>query len=400
MANQFFSTILTPTGLPVEHWNGPPLDADALMPSALAETAPNVYSAPFSYTRMLPPGLDNGTYAFSLSTFGTGLTGSLGGSRREVNPFLTNHELYLPPFAVGSPATPHLFWGLLTDVFSVDGSRCTVAAEDAAGFGITDRIATQADSFVVPRISKKDGQPLVYRLEPYVPMVSQGERRLANVPTHAFKFPSGSLTVTITRPDAQVVTLGPEPFRGAASRTPASSQGQLLDNRGGHLADVFQLSTDSGVFDYQFPLYGEYTIVLDGSVDDVYGNSYTGGGTYTVFVAEPLDIEPAALPMTPLQGGNTLDPGVTGRPGVPADVTATATLLVNSYPGQAVVLSAQGTANRFGTFTPPAGSTPLTMTGPGELVVNTIATYTDPDRVLWIGATRSGQVVAPVYSPV
>src|SRR5439155_1290303 len=210
-----------------------------------------------------------------------------------VNPFLTNHELYFPPFALGSPAAPHLFWGLLTDVFSADGSRGTVAAEDAAAFGIVDRMATQSGSFIVPRVSKKDGQPLVYRLEPYVPMVSQGERRLANVPTHAFKFPSGSLTATITRPDAQVVTLGPQPF-----------------------------------------------------------------------------------------------------PGVPADVTVDATLVVNSDPAQAVTLSAHGTANRFGTFTPSPGSPPLTMTGPGELVVNTVATYTDVDGVLWMGATRWGQVVA------
>src|SRR5439155_4068736 len=144
MANQFFSTILTPTGLPVEHWNGPPLLADALVSSALVQTAPNVYSAPYTYTRTLPPGLDDGMYVFSLSTFGTGLTGSLGGARREVNPFLTNHELYLPPFALGSPAAPHLFWGLLTDVFSADGSRGTVAAEDASAFGIVDRMATQS----------------------------------------------------------------------------------------------------------------------------------------------------------------------------------------------------------------------------------------------------------------
>src|SRR5206468_5908351 len=102
-----------PTVLHVEHSTGPPLLAYALVPSALVQTAPEVYAAPFTWTRTLPPGLDDGTYAFSLSTFGTGLTGSLGGPRREVNPFLTNHELYLPPFPVGSPATPHLFWGLL-----------------------------------------------------------------------------------------------------------------------------------------------------------------------------------------------------------------------------------------------------------------------------------------------
>jgi len=34
------------------------------------------------------------------------------------------------------------------------------------------------------------------------------------------------------------------------------------------MGDVFQLSTLSGVFDYRFPLYGEYTIVMQGSIDD------------------------------------------------------------------------------------------------------------------------------------
>ncbi|MFN8543759.1 MAG: hypothetical protein U0807_06090 [Candidatus Binatia bacterium] len=398
MANQFFSTILTPSGLPIEHWSGPALAADALVSSALASAGTNVYAAPFTYTMNLPGGLATGTYALALSTFGVGLTGSLGGTRREVNPFLTNHELYLPPFAVGSPATPHLAWGLLTDVISADGSRGTVAAEDAAAFDIANHVATQAGSFVVPRLSKKDGQPLAYRLEPYVPMVSQGERRLANVPTHAFAFPSGSLTVTITRPDGQVEQLGPEPFRGAASRTPASSAGPLLDNGGGHLGDVFQLSTRSGTFDYRFPSYGEYTIVMQGTIDDVYGTTYTGGGTYTVFVAEPLDVEPAVLPMTPLEVGNVLNPGVTVLPGVPADVTVEATLFVSSDPGQAVTYRTQGRANRYGTFTAPADAAAMTMTGAGELRVTTVARYTDPDGVMWMGATRWGQVVAPVNS--
>jgi hypothetical protein len=398
MANQFFSTILTPSGLPVEHWSGPPLAADGLDSDPLASAGTNLYTASFSYTMTLPNDLAVGTYAVSLAPFGTGLTGSIGGPRREVNPFLTNHEIYFPPFSVGSPAPPHLFWGLLTDVFSTDGSRGTVAAEDAAGFEITDRIATQAGSFVVPRVSKENGQPLVYRLEPYVPMVSQGERRLDNVPTHAFAFPSGSLSVTITRPDAQVVVLGPAPFRGALSRTPAAAPGSMLDNGGGHLGDVLQLSTLSGTFDYQFPLYGRYTIVMQGTIDDVYGNTYSGGGTYTVFVAEPLDIEPAVLPMTPLEVGNALDPGVTVLPGVPADVAVDATLFMNSDPNQAVSYAVHGTANRYGTFTPPTGTAAVRMSGPGELVVKTVATYTDPDGVLWMGATRWGQVVAPVNS--
>jgi hypothetical protein len=398
--NQFFSTILTPTGLPIEHFDGPPVAADGISSAALAQTGTNVYTGAVSKVFNLPGGLPAGTYALALSTFGTGLTGPLPGPRREVNPFVTNHEIYLPPFQMGSPAAPRLVWTLLTDVYSADGSRGTIAAEDAAGFELTDRLAVQTSRFIVPRLSKKTGQPLVYRLEPYVPMVCEGERRLANVPTHAFAFPSGSLSATITRPDGAVVTLGPAPFTSAHSRTPASSAGALLDNGGGHLGDVMQLSTDSGIFDYQFPQYGDYRIVLAGSIADVYGNTFTGGGTYSVTVAEPLDLEPAVLPMTPFVVGNALDPALTVLPGVPADVTVEAKLLVDSNPAETVDYHAAGTANRFGYFAPAPGTAPFVMTGPGELLVTTVARYTDASGTLWMGATRWGQVVAPVGSPL
>jgi hypothetical protein len=167
-----------------------------------------------------------------------------------------------------------------------------------------------------------------------------------------------------------------------------------LDNGGGHLAEVFQLSTGSGAFDYQFPAYGEYIIEMTGDVEDIYGNVYQGGGTYTVFVAEPLDIEPATLPMTPFEVGDVLNPGLTLLPGVPAQVEVRATLFVESDPSRMIEQIATGTANRFGVFTPSLDAKDIEMTGPGELLVETTASYVDPDGVLWMGATRWGQVVA------
>ena len=225
-------------------------------------------------------------------------------------------------------------------------------------------------------------------------MVAHGDRYIPNVPNIAFDFPSGSLRVEIIRPDGLQETLGPAPFTSANTRTPASSQGALLDNGGGHLAEVFQLGTGSGLFDYQFPAYGEYEIQMTGTVEDIYGNSYGGGGTYGVFVAQPLDIEPSVLPMTPLEVGDYLNPGVTLLPGVPASVEVKATLLVESDPGQNVEYVVSGTANRFGTFTAPLDSPRIEMTGPGELLVETTASYTDEAGVLWMAATRWGQVVA------
>ena len=141
---------------------------------------------------------------------------------------------------MGNPAPARLALGLLTDALSADGSRGTVALEDRPVDEVANRIATQSNRFILPRFSKLDGSALVWRLEPYAPMVAQSERRLVNVPTHSFAFPSGSLTVEVLRPDGQTDVLGPEPFRAARSRTPTSSGGLLLDDGGGHLSNALK----------------------------------------------------------------------------------------------------------------------------------------------------------------
>ena len=173
-----------------------------------------------------------------------------------------------------------------------------------------------------------------------------------------------------------------------------------MDSGGGNLADVIQLSTGSGQFDYRFVEYGKYTIEMTGMVSDVYGNEYEGGGTYDLYVAEPLDIEPATLPMTPFEVGDFLNPGITVLPGVPAKVEVKVSLMVESDPEQTVGYLVEGRANRFGTFTPDLNSRPIMMTGPGELVVDTTASYTDEKGVLWMGSSRWGQVVETPGSPV
>lgn len=396
VADQFFSNILTPTGLPVEHWMGPNFGGDGTESGGLIpDGTANRLSATFSLNVPIPNDAPDGLYSLWLDTLDSeSLIGSLGGARPEVNPFLTNHALAFPPFVLGTPAASHLVWTLLTDVISADGSRGVVAADDAADFQISNRIATQSHQFVIPQKSRSTGRAITYRLEPYLPMVTHGDRYIPNVPNPVFKLPSGALSVEVIRPDGMVDTVGPLPFNSAVTRTPASSGGAVLDNGGGHLAEVFQLSTGSGLFDYQFPTYGEYTIRMTGFVEDIYGNTYDGGGVYTVFVAEPLDIEPAVLPFTPMEVGDFFDPGVTLLPGVAADVEVKVTLLVESDPGRRVDYLVTGKANRFGAFTPPLGSPRIEMTGAGEFLVETTASYTDPSGVLWMAATRWGQVVA------
>ncbi len=266
-ANQFFSNILTPTGLPVEHWGGPPLSGSVLKFSALQPDGENNrLTTEFEVEIDIPDNVPDGTYGLWLSIFNDTEMGSLGGPRPHVNPFMTNHSLPFPPFRIGHPDSPHLIWTLLTDVPSADGSRGTIAIEDAKDFQVANRIATQSHNYIIPRLSKETGEAITYRLEPYLPMVSHGDRYIPNVPNFTFKFPSGSLEVQITDPDGVVETIGPVPFTTAHTRTPTSKGGMLVNFGGGHLAEVFQLSTGSSLFDYQFPLFGQYRIKMTGTI--------------------------------------------------------------------------------------------------------------------------------------
>ena len=92
--------------------------------------------------------------------------------------------------------------------------------------------------------------------------------------------------------------------------------------------DVYRLTTgDSRLMAYTFDQYGDYTITLTGILHDIWGNGYTGGGTYHVIAAEPLDLTPGVLPGTPFETGDAINLGVHLSPGVPADVTVTVRIL-------------------------------------------------------------------------
>ena len=95
-------------------------------------------------------------------------------------PFIRHMEedvnrVALPIIKVGRPAPPSLYWTLFLDTLS-NGSRGVLAEEDADRFGVAQRILTQSETFVIPRLDAVSGQPLTYRLEPFAPTVS-----LANV---------------------------------------------------------------------------------------------------------------------------------------------------------------------------------------------------------------------------
>ena len=133
---------------------------------------------------------------------------------------------------MGNPALPRLDWLLLLDTLS-NGSRGIVAVEDADRFGVAQRILTSSDTFVIPRLSAASGQPLTYRLEPFVPTVGLSDRDIPSPPRIPFRFPSGHLTVTIRQPDGTETVLGPAPFVQSRSKSLVDEDGILLDNGAG-----------------------------------------------------------------------------------------------------------------------------------------------------------------------
>ena len=113
--------------------------------------------------------------------------------------------LVLPIIKVGSPTPLRLDWVLLLDTLS-NGSRGVVALEDTDHFGIAQRILTSSETFVIPRLGAT-GQPLTYRLEPFIPrgLANNSSWRPPNPPVF-LPISLRSLTVTIHHSDGKPET--------------------------------------------------------------------------------------------------------------------------------------------------------------------------------------------------
>src|SRR5262249_17503114 len=160
---------------------------------------------------------------------------------------------------------------LLADTLS-NGTRGTTALEDRGHFALASRVLTQSDVFIVPRVDPASGQPVTYRLEPFVPSVSHGLEAPVppSVPLLPFRFPSGSLPVVIQGPDGTIRVLGPAPFVQNRMRSLANVFGTLLEGPSPHITELHQLSTMNSQFEVQFTQYGRHVITLDGGIQDVW----------------------------------------------------------------------------------------------------------------------------------
>ena len=397
------STFLTPSGLPFErqsrYWNS---GLDRGEDVFLVKTAPTQAEAKVDLTLPLPPDLPAGYYRPYLGFGFPDMPAEDPPSRLFTDRLRLNFDntVYLPIIKVGSPVPPRLDWVLLLDTLS-NGSRGVVALEDADRFGIAQRILTSSETFVIPRLDAASGQSLTYRLEPFVPTVSLVESSfggLPNPPRIPFRFPSGSLTVTIRRPDGTKPVLGPAPFVQSRSKSLVSEEGIPLDAGGGHITDAYQLSTMDPRFNVAFDQDGLHVITVEGTVEDIWGNTWSGGGTYEVHVGRVLALDTAVLPGTHFEVGDGFNPGLGVSPPMTAEVEVRIQHVPHSDISQLQERVIRGRTNRFGYFQPAGNS--FVFEQPGEYRVDITATGRDVQGQLWMGSRTWGGVVAPVTSTI
>jgi uncharacterized protein (TIGR03437 family) len=397
--NSFASTLLTPTGLPIEssfHWlqGTQPDPAFPITPLGGNRAEANV-TASFRLPSDLPAGYFRPIVGWRLETV-----------PRETTPpdvivdragrrfgYHLGSSMMLPVVRVGNPAAPRVPWMLLGDNLS-NGTRGVRAIEDRTRFGLASKILTQSETFIVPRLDPVAGRPITYRLEPFAPTVSVAVEQVPPAaPLIPFRFPSGRLVVRIQKPDGSVTVLGPAPFLQARMKHTLDRNDRDLDPGGIHITAIYQLSTMDPRFEVQFEQDGLYQISLEGTVDDVWGNTWNGGGTYAVHVARQLSLDTSVLPGTPFEVGDVFDPGLTLTPPAPATVEVRLQLLPNSDASRMIEHRVQGLANRFGYFQP-AGSG-ISLDQPGEYRLDVTATWRDSQGKLWMGSRTWGGVVAP-----
>ena len=393
--NTFASVLLTPTGFPIERRPQTKVFLEGFelpLTKVVSNRAEAVYDRSVTLLADLPPGY----YRPVLSFFFEGVPAECPPTR----PILlvdkpgihADNTMYLPVVRVGNPAAPRVFSALLTDTLS-NGTRGVGAGEDRGRFGVAARILTQSETFIVPRLNSASGEPLTYRLEPFAPTLSRGDRGIPPTPPLIpFRFPSGRLTVQVQKPDGSVDVLGPASFVQARVKTLVDRNGETLDRGGGHLTDVYQLSTMDPSFEFQFTQDGRHLITLDGSIEDIWGTAWSAGGAYEVYAARPLSLDTAVLPMTSFEVGDVFAPGLLLTPPVAALVDVRFRLLPNSDPGRTIEWRVSGQANRFGYFNPDSGGIPLEF--PGEYRVDVTASFRDKQENLWMGSRTWGGVVA------
>ncbi len=400
--NNFMSTVLTPTGMPIEFFSWPQQGENNKIlgryesvfhlsdskPLEQIEFLEDSVKVKFTLRGKLPQYLPAGYYRFHLDTRAVFLKDSktyedrlstISQLRLDPDnyfhpPFheqlpLSQKNYTLPVFVVGKPKLPKMVWMLFMEKIEM-GTQGIVSDEDKNNFRLMPRHSV-SDRFII-----QHGE--VLNIEPDFPAffadkasISFVEKILPFCVPIPLDYKSGEFSVKVTFPDGTKKKLGKRPFR-KQSVTGGSSG-----------ADNFKMKFDH---------YGHYKIEMQGWINDIWGHRYTGGGTYHLWVANRLSFATSVKPGSPFEVGNAYPSSVFVHPPCRADVRIDIREYVNSEIDNVKEWNLKGKANRFGYF---YSKEKVVFEEPGEYIARVSAEYKDPDGTLWIGNQVGSCVIAP-----
>lgn len=386
--NNGWSNVLTPSGLAIDNLSGDLVLGTAAVDWARVVRQPDrlLFSLRFSTT--LPSDLPADLYVplfkgTVITPNGTVLPWAANSVLGQGTSLSTAASLTRLPLVinVGGVESTRLPMALFYDDPS-EGSRGVLSSEDTGSIALSNRVRFDSPNYILP--------PGQYPVEPYLPNLMPNAYDFSLSPLIPFLFPSGRIRAQITRPDGAVENLGSLPI--LQNRLSTDELNERTRFGAQSPVDTYRLTTlQSALISYDFGAYGDYSVAMSANVEDIYGNSFTGGGTYSVTIAELLDLTPGVLPGTPFEVGDAFYPGVHLLPGYAADVTVT----LHLYPldgSDVVEQKFSGQANKHGHFAPADGAH-FRFETPGQYVVDYEARFTDASGKLWAASMRSAGVV-------
>jgi hypothetical protein len=401
-SDERMSTLLTPAGLPIEGGLQmaispqlgaafkTPFDKLVRIPLSAASLDNGRYDAVFDAEQKLPSDLPPGIYRLRVD-FGVAVgtryysmqTKTFGYRQSAIQNKPIESHLYSPPIAANgynragewvkaSTLERRLPWVLLSS-YNSNGYKGVVAEEDQGRFNIASRNLIH-DDVILPMLDNA-GNKIAYSLEPQFPTDTIELR--SNIP---WNNSSGSVTAEITAPDGKTTSLGTFPFAGANGQWPTTKNAALTA--------------------WRPSLYGQYTVKLTGSIKDVWGNTYYGGGTYRFWIANRMTMATATFQGMAYPVGYKYGRDIGFAPAAPADVQVDAALFVNGDPGDVRRLSWSGKASPGGIYGTAQGAKQFPLDAPGEYYARILAKYTDAKGVLWVCSMRHAGIVYPADSPI
>ena len=403
-SGDFVSTILTPTGLPIERGSQKEslnIFEENCDTGNLGWREDNgAMIADLSCEVQVASDTPTGTYVMWL-TFNTpdwireALQDSFSEDQLKLgNPLGQGNSVALATVTVGEPVALRLTPTLFADLLQEGTRGGVLAREDVNRLGIGSRIITHHNP-IIPRLDPY-GDPWRHRLSPYLPLMGITDRAPPAIPLVAFDFSNSELMITVERPDGKTDVLGPGLFAAYGVKSGTTPEGHQIAGGGGHIGEIPQLLGQGDMFKYQFPLDGDYVVHVAGYIADENGRILDVTGTFDLIVANSLDIETALLPGTPFEVDDSLPVGLQVYPGVPADVTFTVTHI---GPDNAITEKEYtGTANADGWWDGEGQSFPFTTAG--EYLLEAQARYPDSEERLWAGRVKYGGVIATSDGPI